>query len=151
MTTVIFYVGMEGIQPGGRPRLECANQQNGKEFEGIVEFQGDTSGLGGFKIHVQEPKMKSYPTHTDPNRSERPHQMTSVKSMVVPEDMIWQAKCECCLLSYQIFCGLGAIPFAVVTAICGRVSKLSISIQTHPFKVQIHVPINFKVGDGKFS
>ena len=143
-TTVIFYVGMEGMEPGGRPRLECVTRQDEEEFEGIVEFHGDTSGIGGFKILVQEPKTHKYPTHTDLDGKERPRHMTFVKSMVIPEDMIWQAKCECYTLLSPTFCSLRVIFFLALSSVSMARSLSSVYQPKHFFPEKNACPDQFQ-------
>ena len=92
-STVIFYVGLEGLGEGAfGKKLECTNPDDEKGIEGTVTFEGETQGLGTFKISVTEGKDNKHPIHTHPSADDGHLDRTFVRSGVIPEDAIWQTK-----------------------------------------------------------
>lgn len=97
-TIVILYVAMEDMKPNNESELECTYGQDDNESND-VQCQGEISGLGGFKIHV--------PADSHVHRKQRLPSKTFVKSLLIPENMIWNAKCK----SFSFFLGLSTPSF----------------------------------------
>lgn len=90
-TTVVFYVGVEGL---GSLEVEGAEEvENEVGFEGDVKIDGQTPDLGEFKISVVDVKGE-HPVHTHPSHQEKPLGKTFVHSTQLPEEALWQAKRE---------------------------------------------------------
>lgn len=76
-TTLVFYLGSE--DPNSR--IECTEEPMVKPSNSDLICEGTTVGLRNFKIHIPGDR-------SDRNSMQR----TSVKSLTVPTDTIWQAK-----------------------------------------------------------
>ena len=88
MTTVVFYVGMEGFGS-----LDFANEQDDLGQKGTVTLQGQTADLGDFKIDITRgPDSNTAPKHQHPSWDSKPLDRTMASSMRVPSDALWQAK-----------------------------------------------------------
>jgi len=79
-TTVVLYIGIEGDS-----KMECLRHEDGTAVQGAVECQGNIPGLSGFKINL--------PIDAHSNGHSPPPHLTRVKSIVVPQDKVWEAKC----------------------------------------------------------
>jgi mannosyl-oligosaccharide glucosidase len=75
-TTIVLNFAMEGMQPESETGLECATLYS----KGKIECRGESPELGGFEIHIQDPKQG--------------FSKMSVGTSVIPEDRLWAAKCE---------------------------------------------------------
>lgn len=93
-TTVVFYAGIEGLGS-----LEIANEEEALGYEGTVTIKGQTpeSVLGDFRLDITQDsggKKNAHPRRTHPSYDDKPLARTLVKSLQVPEEALWQAKCE---------------------------------------------------------
>ena len=70
----IFNIGLERVQTDPSPSLDCKAEQD------AVRCNGSTPELGEFHFSVQRPRS----TKSD----------IAVRSVSVPDDELWQAKCE---------------------------------------------------------
>ena len=87
-TTVIFYTAMEGVG-----NLELANEADDLGYSGTVTIEGNSVGLGQFRIDVTDgSETNSYPIHNHPSHGEKPLDRTIVQSLEVPEEALWQIK-----------------------------------------------------------
>ncbi|KAF2097063.1 mannosyl-oligosaccharide glucosidase-like protein [Rhizodiscina lignyota] len=94
-TTVIFYAAMEGL--GLLEPVGSTVEGDGTYGDGVagdVEFQGESSALGPFKITIKEDRTKEglnkHPIHGHVSEDEKPLLKTFVKSMEVPVSALWQ-------------------------------------------------------------
>lgn len=86
-TTVVFYAYLEGLGS-----LEVANEQDDLGFEGDVTVQGNSPGLGEYKLVVTE-GTGEHPETTHPAAKEKPLDRTLVHSFSIDEPMVlWQTK-----------------------------------------------------------
>ena len=76
-TTLVFYLGSED----SNSRIKCTEEPMVEPSNSDVICEGTTVGLRNFKIHIPGDR-------SDTNSVQR----TSVKSLTVPTDTIWQAK-----------------------------------------------------------
>jgi mannosyl-oligosaccharide glucosidase len=88
-STIIFYAGMEGLGS-----LDMTNEKNELGYEGNVIIEGQSLDLGDFKIEVTEGPKNKHPPPTHKSYEDKPLDRTMVTSLQVPEDVLWQAKCE---------------------------------------------------------
>ena len=97
-TTVVFYAGVEAQ---GLSRLEIKDFSDeeaklGFEAEKDVVMEGEGPHLGQFKIVVSGDhgggKKNKHPSHDHPSGSEQPLDRTRIRSSIVPETALWQAK-----------------------------------------------------------
>ncbi|KAM0153568.1 hypothetical protein ACHAQE_007617 [Botrytis cinerea] len=85
-TTMIFYASLEGLGS-----LTVANEQDDLGFEGEVNFNGDSDGLGEYKITVT-PGRGFHPASEHPSYQEKPLDRTFVHSLTIDEKLLWAAK-----------------------------------------------------------
>ncbi|TEY84172.1 hypothetical protein BOTCAL_0020g00480 [Botryotinia calthae] len=85
-TTMIFYASLEGLGS-----LTVANEQDDLGFEGEVNFNGDSDGLGEYKITVT-PGRGFHPASEHPSYKEKPLDRTFVHSLTIDEKLLWAAK-----------------------------------------------------------
>lgn len=78
-TTLIFYIGLESGSG-----LQCIPSEHTTAEQANVQCKGSTSGLGSFNIQ--------FPASSDSGQMWQPK--TRVKSLVIPDDTIWEAKCK---------------------------------------------------------
>lgn len=75
-TTIVLNFAMEDTQSGSETGLECATLYS----KGKIECRGESPDLGGFEIHIQDPKQG--------------FSKMSVGTTVIPEHRLWDAKSE---------------------------------------------------------
>jgi mannosyl-oligosaccharide glucosidase len=78
-TTLVFYIGLESGSG-----LQCARGEDTTAEQENVQCQGSISGLGSFSIR--------FPASSDSSRTLQ--SKTSVQSLIIPGDTIWEAKCK---------------------------------------------------------
>ncbi|KAI2470291.1 glycoside hydrolase family 63 protein [Annulohypoxylon bovei var. microspora] len=85
-TTVLFYVASEALG-------DTVEVGNGDEdgFESDVAFLGKSQSLGDFKLVVTKGKGE-HPKSAHPISGKRDLEKTTVQSLSVPEEHLWQAK-----------------------------------------------------------
>ncbi|KXT18015.1 hypothetical protein AC579_9601 [Pseudocercospora musae] len=88
-TAVWFAISAEGLGS-----IEVQDSDIGEEhgYAGDVVMDGQSQGLGGFKLTVTAPKGNSHPVHNHPSYQSRPLDHTFVHSHQLPEEALWQAK-----------------------------------------------------------
>jgi mannosyl-oligosaccharide glucosidase len=84
--TVVFYASLEGL---GSVGVSGAIDPLG--FEGDVTLEGESEGLGKYKMVVTKGTGK-HPAQRHISYDEKPLDRTIVHSLAVPEEYIWQAK-----------------------------------------------------------
>jgi mannosyl-oligosaccharide glucosidase len=75
-TTIVLNFAIEDTHPGIETGVECATLYS----KGKVECRGESPELGGFEIHIQDPKQG--------------FSKMSVGTSVIPEERLWDAKSE---------------------------------------------------------
>lgn len=86
-TTVVFYASLDGL--GG---LEVVGEDgDGLGREGEVEIQGESRGLGKYKVVVTEGEGR-HPEGRHEAWAEKPLDRTLVQSVQLPEQALWQVK-----------------------------------------------------------
>ncbi|KAI1104304.1 glycoside hydrolase family 63 protein [Jackrogersella minutella] len=85
-TTVVFYVASEAL--GDTIELGPSDE-NG--FEGDVTFMGQSRSLGDYKLVVTK-GTGEHPNSDHPISDKRDLDRTTVQSLIVPEEHLWQAK-----------------------------------------------------------
>ncbi|KAI0898063.1 glycoside hydrolase family 63 protein [Annulohypoxylon nitens] len=85
-TTVLFYVASEAL--GDTAEVGNSDEDG---FESDVIFLGQSQSLGDFKLVVTKGKGE-HPTSAHPISSKRDLEKTTVQSLSVPEEHLWQAK-----------------------------------------------------------
>ncbi|KAI1096975.1 glycoside hydrolase family 63 protein [Rostrohypoxylon terebratum] len=85
-TTVLFYVASEALGD----TVEVGNSDD-NGFESDVVFLGQSQSLGDFKLVVTKGKGE-HPVSAHPISSKRDLEKTTVQSLSVPEEHLWQAK-----------------------------------------------------------
>lgn len=92
-TAVVFYASLEGLG-----RLEVVGDAVGTQpgADGDVELEGESGGLGDFKLTVKGDAgtKNKHPLHGHASAEGRPLDKTLVKSVTIPENVIWQARCR---------------------------------------------------------
>jgi mannosyl-oligosaccharide glucosidase len=79
-TSVILHVAVENVTSNGPKSLVCEKQTEGKDgIEAVC--RGEIAALGELELNVLGDAMNNLVYNT------------AVKSVQVPEDKIWQAKC----------------------------------------------------------
>jgi mannosyl-oligosaccharide glucosidase len=88
-STVIFYTGLEGFGS-----LEVDDEDEELGYTDAVNFNGQTSELGNFKIEVTRgPESNNYPHSSHPAYAEKPLDRTFVGSLQLTPETLWQTKC----------------------------------------------------------
>ncbi|KAI9711793.1 MAG: Processing alpha glucosidase I [Bogoriella megaspora] len=77
-TAVIFYIALEGETANEQRELDCSGAREALNSERQIECRGRSPSLGGFRFSITD-------------LSSTPRGM-AVKSLLVPNDSIWQAK-----------------------------------------------------------
>ena len=92
-STVVFYLGMEGLG-----MIKNSQKYDEQGYEDSVFFDGETQELGTFKIEITPgPKSNAHPLINHPYAFERTLERTMVTTVTAPVAALWQAK--------QIFLG----------------------------------------------
>jgi mannosyl-oligosaccharide glucosidase len=75
-------------------RLEAAYTQEEKDvgYEGDVNIDGESPGIGNFKIVVTGAESNKHPIHGHPSGMDKALDKTFVYSSLLPEEALWQAK-----------------------------------------------------------
>ena len=89
ISTVVFYVGLEGFGSVG-----VTNDFDPLGYEEPVVIEGSTQELGAFKIEItDEPGTENaHPPRAHASYDEKPLDRTMVKSLMVGQENLWQAK-----------------------------------------------------------
>jgi mannosyl-oligosaccharide glucosidase len=97
-TTVVVNVNLEG-KYGVFSNLEVKRPVEAGEgdtdwFKGDVVLEGETPGLGGFRLEVKgdEGTENKHPVYSHPSYAQKSLDRTLVNSKVLAEDTIWQSK-----------------------------------------------------------
>ena len=95
-TTVVWYAALEGLGS-----LEIKSQdKDGLGIEGDVKLEGQTVELGDFDIRITAGEGE-HPRPIHPSYAEKPLDRSIVHSFQLPEEALWQTKCELFLLNAQ--------------------------------------------------
>ncbi|OTA94794.1 glycoside hydrolase family 63 protein [Hypoxylon sp. CO27-5] len=86
-TTVLFYVASEALGD----TVEIVNDGDRNGFEGDVTFMGKSQSLGDFKLVITKGKGE-HPGSNHPISDKRELDKTTVQSLILPEEHLWQAK-----------------------------------------------------------
>ena len=97
-SSVIFYVAMEAMGKCDECKLEAVAVDHGTGDAGMVDIQGQHPGLGDIHVHIPSPTGRE---RLDRLERTQHHQSTSVTSMTVAEDTIWDAKGRSSLLLWS--------------------------------------------------
>lgn len=85
-TTIIFYASLEGLGS-----LTVANEDDDLGFAGEVNFNGESDGLGEYKVTVTTGRG-FHPASEHPSYKEKPLDRTIVNSLTLDEKLLWAAK-----------------------------------------------------------
>jgi mannosyl-oligosaccharide glucosidase len=85
-STVVFYATLQGLGS-----LEVANEIDPLGYEGDVTLQGNSDGLGEYKLVVTKGEG-SHPAPVHKSYREKPLDRTIVHSQRFPEEVLWQTK-----------------------------------------------------------
>ncbi|EHL03772.1 putative mannosyl-oligosaccharide glucosidase [Glarea lozoyensis 74030] len=85
-TTVIYYASLEGLG-----LLELDNEVDPLGYEGDVSLNGDSDGLGKYKLTVTKGRGHR-PKHSHPSYASKPLDRTIVASLQAPAEVLWQMK-----------------------------------------------------------
>ncbi|KAK4690720.1 hypothetical protein P7C71_g6137, partial [Lecanoromycetidae sp. Uapishka_2] len=90
ISTVVFYAAMEGFG-----NLNVKNEKNDLGIEGNVVMEGSSKELGDFTLEVMEgSETNGHPSPSHPSYKDKPLDRSIVTSLQVPEENMWQGKCE---------------------------------------------------------
>lgn len=99
LTTIAFYVGIEGVQNGNKLELKDKSQYySAKGIKGDIAFQGKSPQLGNFNLVITEnggpnsPKNKYPKKSTHPAAKNVPPNSARHISLNVPDDNVWKAR-----------------------------------------------------------
>lgn len=85
-TTVVFYATLQGLGS-----LEVADERDAMGYEGDVTLQGNSDGLGEYKLVVTTGEG-SHPAAMHKSYMDKPLDRTIVHSLRLPEEFLWQTK-----------------------------------------------------------
>ena len=91
ISTVLFYVGMEGFGS-----LSVQNEPDELGVEGDIDMVGSSDELGDFTLQITDgPQSNIHPPITHPSYARKPMDRSMVASVQVQEEGMWQAKSKC--------------------------------------------------------
>lgn len=85
-STIVFYATLQGLGS-----LEVANEIDTLGYEGDVTLQGNSDGLGEYKLVVAKGKG-SHPAPVHKSYRDKPLDRTIVHSQRLPDEFLWQTK-----------------------------------------------------------
>jgi mannosyl-oligosaccharide glucosidase len=85
-TAIVFYAQLEGLGS-----LQVENERDTLGYEGDVTIQGESDGLGKYKLVVTKGEG-DHPEKIHPSYDDKPLDRTMVHSMNVPAEVLWQTK-----------------------------------------------------------
>lgn len=99
LTTIAFYVGVEGVKKGSKLELKDKSLYNvPRGIKGDVEFEGSSSELGKFNVAVTENGGPGSPKNKYPKKSTHPAAKNILPnysrhvSLYVPDNNVWKAR-----------------------------------------------------------
>jgi mannosyl-oligosaccharide glucosidase len=90
LTTVVFYAAMEGLG-----HLDIANEHDPLGYRDSVIIDGQSPELDDFSIKITNgPGTNKHPASPHESFIDKPLDRTLVSSFQVPDEALWQTKCE---------------------------------------------------------